>query len=101
MSIPGVVPKRLHQAPFHNYGLSEAYDEMFDAEGQPQPRLKGHETVSRLTSVLTSVQSTTRPDPRKLWDIRPLLKRALVEAPGIEPYRVAFLKSAMPLVFRR
>jgi hypothetical protein len=74
---------------------------MFDAEGQPQPRLKGHETVSRLTSVLTSVQSTTRPDPRKLWDIRPLLKRALVEAPGIEPYRVAFLKSAMPLVFRR
>jgi hypothetical protein len=31
------------------------------------------------------VQNAQRPDPKKLWDIRPLLKRVLVEAPGIEP----------------
>jgi hypothetical protein len=30
------------------------------------------------------VQNATKPDPKNLWDIRPLLKKALVEAPGIE-----------------
>jgi hypothetical protein len=30
------------------------------------------------------MQNTTRPDPKKLWDIRPLLRKVIVEAPGIE-----------------
>ncbi len=58
---------------------------MFDAEGQLRATLKGPATGPALTSVLTSVQDATRPDPKKLWDVRPLLKRALVEALGIEP----------------
>jgi integrase len=55
---------------------------MFDADGEVEPGLR---SATELTSVLTSVQNTTRPDPKKLWDIRPLLKRVVVEAPGIEP----------------
>jgi integrase len=58
---------------------------MFDAEGRPQPGLTGPEAGEPLTTVLTSVQNTTKPDPQKLWDVRPLLKKVLVEAPGIEP----------------
>jgi hypothetical protein len=57
---------------------------MFDAEGPPRPGLKGPDEDSELTSTLTTVQNTTRPDPKKLWDIRPLLKKVLVEAPGID-----------------
>jgi hypothetical protein len=56
---------------------AEAQAPMFDA-----PALQN--TSQALTSVRTSVQNTTRPDPQKLWDVRPLLKKASVEAPGIE-----------------
>ena len=37
MSISGAVSTRAHPAPFHNYGLGEAYDEMFDSHGEPRP----------------------------------------------------------------
>ena len=37
MAISGAVSKRAHPAPFHNYGLGEAYDEMFDSAGEPRP----------------------------------------------------------------
>jgi uncharacterized circularly permuted ATP-grasp superfamily protein len=37
MAISGVVARRAHPAPFHNYGLGEAYDEMFDSQGEPRP----------------------------------------------------------------
>jgi uncharacterized circularly permuted ATP-grasp superfamily protein len=37
MAISGVVSKRAHPAPFQNYGLGEAYDEMFDSGGEPRP----------------------------------------------------------------
>jgi uncharacterized circularly permuted ATP-grasp superfamily protein len=36
MAISGAVSKRTHPAPFHNYGLGEAYDEMFDSDGEPR-----------------------------------------------------------------
>ena len=36
MGISGAVSKRSHPAPFHNYGLGEAYDEMFDSAGEPR-----------------------------------------------------------------
>ena len=41
--------------------------------------------LRQFTSPATSVQNATKPDPKKLWDVRPLLKKVLVEAPGIEP----------------
>lgn len=59
-------------------GEDEPQLAMFDGSDAPA------ETAS-LTSLGTSVQNTTKPDPKKLWDVRPLLKRVLVEAPGIEP----------------
>jgi uncharacterized circularly permuted ATP-grasp superfamily protein len=37
MAISGAVSKRSHPAPFHNYGLGDAYDEMFDSGGEPRP----------------------------------------------------------------
>src|ERR1700680_2734926 len=37
MAISWAVSKRTHPAPFHNYGLGEAYDEMFDSGGEPRP----------------------------------------------------------------
>jgi hypothetical protein len=37
----------------------------------------------------------------KRWEETATPVQNRVEAPGIELYRVAFLKSAMPLVFRR
>jgi uncharacterized circularly permuted ATP-grasp superfamily protein len=36
MGISGAVSKHVHPAPFHNYGLGEAYDEMFDSSGEPR-----------------------------------------------------------------
>jgi integrase len=81
---------------------------MFDAEGKPQRPLQAPATTPSLTSVLTSVQDATRPDPKKLWDVRPLLKKALVEALGIEPIteyrqkpsRAAYLTNNA-LIFRK
>jgi len=52
-----------------------------------------------LTTVGTTVQNTRKKDPKKLWDVRPLLKRVLVEAPGIEFEKWHFSNMAMPLVF--
>jgi uncharacterized circularly permuted ATP-grasp superfamily protein len=37
MAISGAVSRHAHPAPFHNYGLGEAYDEMFDCGGEPRP----------------------------------------------------------------
>src|SRR5580704_10786012 len=37
MAISGAISNRAHPAPFHNYGLGEAYDEMFDSVGEPRP----------------------------------------------------------------
>jgi uncharacterized circularly permuted ATP-grasp superfamily protein len=37
MGISGAVSKHVHPAPFHNYGLGEAYDEMFDSCGESRP----------------------------------------------------------------
>ncbi len=37
MAISGVLARHAHPAPFHNYGLGEAYDEMFDSRGEPRP----------------------------------------------------------------
>src|SRR5579872_7383554 len=37
MAIPGMISRHAHPAPFHNYGLGEAYDEMFTAAGEPRP----------------------------------------------------------------
>jgi uncharacterized circularly permuted ATP-grasp superfamily protein len=37
MAIPGVASGRTQPAPFQNYGLGEAYDEMFDPQGEPRP----------------------------------------------------------------
>jgi uncharacterized circularly permuted ATP-grasp superfamily protein len=37
MAISGALSKHTHPAPFHNYGLGEAYDEMFDSGGDPRP----------------------------------------------------------------
>lgn len=47
-------------------------------------------TSTALTSLRPSVQNTTKPDPKNLWDVRPLLKKVLVEAPGIEVIPIAF-----------
>lgn len=46
---------------------------------------KKAEEPRALTTVLTTVGRAKRPDPAKLWDLRPILKRKLVKAPGIEP----------------
>ena len=47
MAVPGTtVSRRAHPAPFQNYGLGEAYDEMFDAAGEP--RLHYRELYSSL-----------------------------------------------------
>ena len=51
-----------------------------------------------LTTVRTTVQNTRKKDPNKLWDVRPLLKRVLVEAPGIEPGSENALLSASTCV---
>jgi uncharacterized circularly permuted ATP-grasp superfamily protein len=40
MAISGAVSTRAHPAPFHNYGLGEAYDEMFDSLGEPRPHYR-------------------------------------------------------------
>src|SRR5579862_8122072 len=37
MAIPGVISRHALPAPFNNYGLGEAYDEMFDTGGSPRP----------------------------------------------------------------
>jgi uncharacterized circularly permuted ATP-grasp superfamily protein len=37
MANPGVVSRLAHPAPFQNYALGEAYDEMFNATGEPRP----------------------------------------------------------------
>ncbi len=36
MSNTGIELRRAHSAPFHNYRLAEAYDEMFDVNGEPR-----------------------------------------------------------------
>jgi uncharacterized circularly permuted ATP-grasp superfamily protein len=37
MGIFGAVSKHAHPAPFQNYALGDAYDEMFDSAGEPRP----------------------------------------------------------------
>src|SRR5215831_5961745 len=37
MTIQGTATGRAHPAPFQNYGLGEAYDEMFDSQGDARP----------------------------------------------------------------
>src|SRR5260370_15528765 len=36
MAISGAVSRHAHSAPFHNYGLGEVFDEMFDSSGEPR-----------------------------------------------------------------
>ncbi len=51
MAIPGVASNWAHPAPFHNYGLGEAYDEMFDQTGEPRPHyLELYKTLLELPS---------------------------------------------------